>query len=178
MLATNERLLRLCGNKLLPVWHPSMDVDQDYWHDLLREYKYVAIGSDVKPTERVVKYACDEAHNADVLVHGLGVASAEHLRLVAFDTADSSSWTHGVQYGNYPLVHYPQKQKSKPYGTPQRWLEKKVEEFGYDPAVLLEKSRGDVRVTQFEIGIALLQEREEGIPPISDKTITRTRLYE
>lgn len=177
MLATNERLLRLCGPKLLPVWHPSMDPEQTYWHELLADFKYVAIGSDVKPTERVVKYACDEAHNAGVLVHGLGVASAEHLRLVAFDTADSSSWTHGVQYGNYPLAHYPQ-HGSKPYGSAQRWLEKKVAEFGYDPAALLEKSRGDIRVTQFEIGIALLQEREESIPPIRNKTITRTPLYD
>jgi len=177
MLATNERLLRLCGPKLLPVWHPSMDQEQTYWKVLLDEFKYVAIGSDVKPTERVVKYACDQAHNAGVMVHGLGVASAEHLRLVAFDTADSSSWTHGVQYGNYPVVHYPTRAKT-PYGISQRWLEKKVAEFGYDPAILLERSRGDVRKLQFEVGIALLQEREASIPPISTKTITRTTLYE
>lgn len=177
MLAMNDRLLALCGPKLLPVWHPSMDTEGNYWRELLTQYKYVSVGSDVKPTERVVKYACDEAHNADVLVHGLGVASAEHLRLVAFDTADSSSWTHGVQYGNYPLVHYPQKQKDKPYGKAQRWLEKKVEEFGYDPAVLLEPSRGDVRTTQFEIGIALLQERELAVPPIRTQKITRTKLF-
>lgn len=175
MLATTEKLRRLCGRKLLPVWHPTMDPDHEYWRELLRDYKYVSIGSDVKPTERVVKYACDEAHMAGVMVHGLGVASAEHLRLVAFDTADSSSWTHGVQYGNYPVAHYPQKGTAL-YGAPQRWLEKKVEALGYDPAVLLAPSRGDVRTTQFEIGIALLQEREEALPPIGSG-MQRTRLH-
>jgi hypothetical protein len=159
-----EKLKALCGGKLIPVWHKGADdLKQSRWDWLTRDFKYVALGSDVPLSHRGFRYACDLAHDRGVLVHGLGVGIGIRADRkpdpVPFDTRDTSEWLAGLMYGSFAGISYGRKAGS--YGAPQAWLENIARENGIDPELLARPEwKGEVGIAKCEIGIVLFQMRQ------------------
>lgn len=89
--------------KPIPVWHPSRG--KDYWLNMIKEYDYVAIGGIAAKDISLAKYEVlfpwmlNQAHRANVKVHGLGYTKIEKLDKYRFDSIDSTTWTVGGQFG-------------------------------------------------------------------------------
>ena len=87
----------------IPVWHKSRGLNN--WKQLIRDYKYVAIGGivsgEIRRTDHKFLHAmCDLAHVEKTRVHGLGVTPQKmSVHEYRFDSTDSTSWTIGNRSG-------------------------------------------------------------------------------
>lgn len=97
-----DRLESLTGKKPIPVWHISRG--KQYFIDMCKDYKYVAIGGIVtqeiprRTYERAFPWFIKTAHENNAKIHGLGYTS-KNLRMYKFDSVDSTSWTTGNRSG-------------------------------------------------------------------------------
>ena len=161
-----QQLYGICGPKLIVVWHPSR-MSWDYWRDLVSTYDYLAIGSDAAIKSRNLKYACDYAHSQGKLVHGLAVGYRV-LDRVPFDTADCSTWISSIVYGIFAGINYGLRYKSNAWDARHAWLEEFTRSIGIDPAVLATPDTvGPNAVAKFEIAVALFQQKQAQLRPIS-----------
>jgi hypothetical protein len=101
-----ERLRKLLekvsGVKCIPVWHKSRGLE--YWKNMCKEYKYVAIGGlvtlEIKRTEYDVFYSLLKiARESNAKVHGLGFTNLKGLEKYKFYSVDSTSWLSGNRFG-------------------------------------------------------------------------------
>lgn len=85
----------------IPVWHKGRGVE--YWKQMCREYKYVAIGGlvfHVKAQEYdSIKQLVRYANNRGVKVHGLGFTKTKTLKEYGFYSVDSSTWVIAAARG-------------------------------------------------------------------------------
>ena len=102
------KLEKLTGRKPIPVWHPSRG--KDYWLNMIKEYDYVAIGGIAAKDISLAKYEVlfpwmlNQAHRANVKVHGLGYTKIEKLDKYRFDSIDSTTWTvGGAIWGDFKI---------------------------------------------------------------------------
>lgn len=122
--------------KPIIVWHEERGMD--YWTNMCKDNKYVAIGGlATKPTYSIKEYEkfsnmCDEAHTYGTIVHGLGFASLTLLNShsMFFDTIDTTSWNFGKHGG-------------EAYLDPNGLLKKRTITFGL-PAI--ETQENDLKV--------------------------------
>ncbi len=160
--AGRRLLRRVAGDQLIPVWHHAIS-DPGYarLRAMCAEYGYIAIGSDIAPGHRDLRYVIDIAHAAGTLVHGLGTSKVDVLNTTPFDTVDSTTWLSSVKFGQFAGWMYPRSTKvstrtqSKALGA----FEKIVRDLGYDPKRLLEPG-GAHGTEKYEVAIALLQKRQ------------------
>lgn len=100
------------GKQPVPVWHDNRG--EQYFYDMCKEYKYVAIGgiasSDVgKRTKGSMLYKrygnwfADKAHEYGAKIHALGF-TVQDIHKYRFDSVDSSSWTGGGRWGT--IFHF------------------------------------------------------------------------
>lgn len=165
--AGRKILRRVAGDKLIPVWHSAVpDPGHGRFKEMCSEYKYIAIGSSLDPTDRKIKYLCDYAHTQGVLVHGLGTSRVDVLEATPFDTVDSTTWLSAVRFGQFAGTMFPlsapvsSRQQSKVPG-----FRATVRDLGYDPDHLL-ASGGEYVTEKYEVAIALMQRRQDAAPPI------------
>lgn len=97
-----QRLENRVGRKCIPVWHKSRG--KQYFLDMLKEYKRVAVGGivskEIKPPEyKYFHWFIDQAHRAGVEIHGLGFTNLTHLRTFQWDSVDSTAWLSGSKFG-------------------------------------------------------------------------------
>jgi hypothetical protein len=95
------------GKQTIPVWRPSRGVQ--YWHKMVRAYKYVAISASGKydsawvkkpEADNVLQKMIAIAHDNDTKVHGLGFTTVNRIQRIKWDSVDSTRWIAGAQYGN------------------------------------------------------------------------------
>ena len=101
------------GKKCIPVWHKSRGLEE--WKKMCEEYDYVAIGGivtkEIKQKEYLIlNKLIDIAHKEGCLVHGLGFTHTQYIKIVNFDSVDSTTWTYGQRYA---LGYYFQKNTIK-----------------------------------------------------------------
>lgn len=101
-------LERKTGKKPIPVWHISRGIDD--FHEMCKEYKYVAIGgiaSKEFPRKEHYKFQelCDIAHSYGCKIHGLGYLPLEILNngTCPFDTVDGTSWQGHMRANKFVL---------------------------------------------------------------------------
>lgn len=93
------------GKQTIPVWHMSRG--KQYFLDMCKEYKYVAIGGlvtskkDKKAIEPHLPWFINVAHKNGCKIHGLGYTSTANLHTRHFDSVDSTSWKVGARIGFY-----------------------------------------------------------------------------
>ena len=98
-----RRIERRTGRQPIPVWHKSRG--KDYFVDMVRNYKYVAIGGiaikDIDKSEhKYFPWFIDTAHEHGAKIHGLGYTDFANVDKFRFDTVDSTSWIVGGKFGN------------------------------------------------------------------------------
>lgn len=93
------------NKKTISVWHKSRGI-QDF-HDMCKEYKYVAVGGIVTKEIKQSEYGflcelCDIAHSYGCKIHRLGYSPLSVLneRKCPFDTVDSTTWINH-RFGNF-----------------------------------------------------------------------------
>lgn len=96
-----EMLIRETGIKPIPVFHRRTGLD--YFHKLINNYDYIAIGGlvtqDIKRSEYgVFEYFLKEAEKVDCKIHGLGLTNQKAINKYPFYSVDSTSWI-GQKYG-------------------------------------------------------------------------------
>ena len=166
------KLRDIAGDKLIPVWHPTIDPHPPYpeFQKLIDDgYGYIGIGSDVSPNDRSLRYVIDMAHHAGVLVHGLGATRVETLERTPFDTVDSTTWLSSVRFGQFAGTVYSTRQNMSPAALAKlRHFEALVRKLGYDPEALL--TDGCTQTEKYEVAVALMQKRQSAVsavpPPI------------
>ena len=99
-LAYVEQLRRRIENRVgwqsIPVWHPGRG--GQYWKDMCREYKRVAIGGIAAKErarsayERAFPSMLAIARKEGAKVHGLGYTDFGGLQRFRFDSVDSTTW--------------------------------------------------------------------------------------
>lgn len=99
---TRAMIEKITERQVIPVFHRSLG--KIYFHQLIEEYKYVAIGGlaikDIKREEhKYLKYFIEEAHKVGCKIHGLGFCPCSKLSEYKFDSVDCSSW-NGGRYGH------------------------------------------------------------------------------
>ena len=92
--------------KMLPVFHPETRTFND-WKKDCSEFEYLALGStgDVTSAKSFSYYAkfLGHSHKNGNRVHGFALINQLVLKTFPFYSADSSSWTSGNIYGNFPI---------------------------------------------------------------------------
>lgn len=85
------------GKKPIPVWHRWRGVE--YWKEMVRTYKYVAVGSQVQRVFNItrqdyqnIKKMVFYAYSKGVKVHGLGFTKTKELAEYKYFSVDSSTW--------------------------------------------------------------------------------------
>lgn len=154
-----ERLARIVGDKLLPVWHVEGDSPKrERWQNMIRNFKYVCISGDPKIREK--RYMVDEAHEHGCLVHQLGSSKRDVLETTTFDTFDSTTWISSVKFGGFGEFIFrrdaPMEQREI---SKARAFREKVIAWGYDPDVLIAPGTG--QKAKYEVAIKVFQERQE-----------------
>ncbi len=92
------------GKKVIPVWHITRGIE--YWKDMVRDYKYVAIGGQVQKVfnlnktdyenfKKMIRYA----RTKGVKVHGLGFTKTKEISEYPYFSVDSTSWKMGAILG-------------------------------------------------------------------------------
>jgi hypothetical protein len=96
------KLEHLTGKQCIPVWHIARGID--YWHKMVADYKYVAIGGIV--TNEIKRNQYDAflpllriAREHDCKVHGLGFTNMLGLQKYPFYSVDSTAWIYGNRGG-------------------------------------------------------------------------------
>tara|TARA_R110000796_G_scaffold157985_1_gene274718 strand:+ start:181 stop:975 length:795 start_codon:yes stop_codon:yes gene_type:complete len=97
-----EKLEKLTNKKCIPVWHRSRGLE--YWHQMTKEYNYVAIGGivtkEIKRKEHgIFTQLLKIAYNNKCKVHGLGYTNMSGLKRYKFHSVDSTSWLYGNRGG-------------------------------------------------------------------------------
>jgi hypothetical protein len=97
-----NKLEKLVGRQCIPVWHKSRG--KQYWLDMVRDYKYIAIGGvvakEIKKNEMIfLPWFIDQAHKNNVKVHGLGIVNEKIMKMFRFDSVDSTAWIYGNKMG-------------------------------------------------------------------------------
>lgn len=176
---SRKKLREVAGDKLIPVWHVlSDDGEFTKFKALVADgYKYIGIGSDIKPDWRPLRYIIDYAHERGVLVHGLGTSKVDILEKMPFDTVDSSTWISSARFGQYAGQSYTAKARKSQMGARELSRAAKFEEYvrslGEDPADLLLPTE---KTAKYVVPIALFQERQAQAPPIGTETLTSSGL--
>jgi hypothetical protein len=94
------------GKQPIPVWRPSRGID--YWHQMCEDYSYVAISASgffdsswtrTKEAVPVIKKMLSIAHRHNAKVHGLGYTVMKNLKILKFDSIDSTTWLNAVKFG-------------------------------------------------------------------------------
>lgn len=98
-----KKLEVLTGRQCIPVWHKGRGIEE--WKKMCDEYSYVAIGGivtrEIKPDQyKAFPLMITEAHKRGAKVHGLGFTSTKLLKVIHFDSVDSTNWSYG-RYGHY-----------------------------------------------------------------------------
>lgn len=100
-----HRIESKVGRQTIPVWHRNRG--KQYYLDMCKEYKYVAIGGlvtsvrDKKAIEPHLPWFINVAHANKCKIHGLGYTSTANLHTRHFDSVDSTSWKIGARIGFY-----------------------------------------------------------------------------
>jgi hypothetical protein len=99
-----EYLEKLVGWKSIPVWHRYLGLE--YWYELLKEYKYVAIGASgrydsawCRSHPEILKSLVLNALKHGARVHGLGYTELAQLDEIKFASVDSTTWVNGQRFG-------------------------------------------------------------------------------
>jgi len=95
------------GKKSIPVWHKSRGLD--YYHKMVKEYEYVAIGGIVNKEIKKQHYGIFHkllkiARENKCKVHGLGFTPTKGLNKYKFYSVDSTAWLYG-NLGGY-VYHF------------------------------------------------------------------------
>tara|TARA_R110002167_G_scaffold85002_1_gene230792 strand:+ start:81 stop:815 length:735 start_codon:yes stop_codon:yes gene_type:complete len=94
-----DRIEKNVGRQSIPVWRPMRGVE--YWYKITKEYNYVAISAsgmfDSKWTRKpasipALKKLLRIAKENNCKVHGLGFTSQKLLKIIPFDSVDSTTW--------------------------------------------------------------------------------------
>ena len=100
-----ELIEKETGKKTIPVWHRWRGIE--YWKDMVRNYKYVAMGSQVQKVFNISQQDYDNikkmvfyAYTKGVKVHGLGFTKTRELPDYKYFSVDSSSWNTTAFLGN------------------------------------------------------------------------------
>lgn len=98
-----ESLEKQVGWKTMPVWHINRGYDD--WLQSVRDYDYVCFGAFITDNLPENKYTSiirfiQDAKKQDCKVHGLGITAHKWLKILKFDSIDSSSWSAGQRYGH------------------------------------------------------------------------------
>jgi hypothetical protein len=93
------------GKRAIPVWHRWRGIE--YWKEMVRTYKYVAMGSQVQKVFNIsqqdyenIKKMVLYAYSKGVKVHGLGFTKTRELADYKYYSVDSSSWNTTAFLGN------------------------------------------------------------------------------
>jgi hypothetical protein len=122
------KLESLTNKQSIPVWHKSRGLD--YWKDMIKKYKYVAIGGivtkEIKASQHNIFITLlDLAKKQGCKVHGLGFTNLEGLKKYKFYSVDSTSWLSGNRFGSvYWFNGQTMKKQNKKTG--QRVITKKT----------------------------------------------------
>lgn len=168
-----RNLREIIGERLLPAWH--IQRGHDGWAEHVREFPYVAIGSDKGVATlsakdpalpfSYVRQLVREAHAQGAVVHSLG-----DTRLPAFieseiDTGDSTSWLRGDRFGFFPgrdgNIQYTlnTKTKIKPQAmSKHRGFEDALARYG----LTVEELRSSYKA-RFKLGALMYLERQKEI---------------
>lgn len=102
-----RKTIELKTNKQpIPVWRPSRGID--YWHKMVKNYPYVAISAsgayDSKWTRDkkaipVLAKMIKIAHDNNSKVHGLGYTNMKNIKILKFDSIDSTTWLNSAKFG-------------------------------------------------------------------------------
>lgn len=97
-----DKLENLTNKKSIPVFHKSRGLE--YWHKIIKNYNYVAIGGivtrEIKPKEyNFFTYFLKTAKENNCKVHGLGFTNLQGLKKYPFYSVDSTSWVSGNKFG-------------------------------------------------------------------------------
>ena len=98
VIKMRNKIESLTGKQCIPVWHRSRG--KQSFLDLLKEYKYVAIGGIVKREIKKADYKylhwfIDKAHESGCKIHGMGFTPLKELSQFSFDSVDSKTWLSG-----------------------------------------------------------------------------------
>lgn len=83
----------------IPVWRPMRGIE--YWYEICENYSYVAISASgmfdsawtrKKESIPVLNKMISFAHKNNCRVHGLGFTSQKLLKIIKFDSVDSTTW--------------------------------------------------------------------------------------
>lgn len=97
-----RRIERRVGWQSIPVWHPGRG--GQYWKDMCREYKRVAIGGIAAREaprsvyEKAFPLLLSIARKENVRVHALGYTDFDGLKKFRFDSVDSTTWLSGTRF--------------------------------------------------------------------------------
>ncbi len=173
---SREHLKKIAGDRLLPVWHASIDhPPYPKFRDLVREFPYIALGSDIELRQSEVRYLCDYAHANNVIVHGLGTSREDVLDVTPLDTVDSTTWITAVKYGRVggmrltwrDVVDHSEVAKS-------RRLKLLVEELGFTEEQIFDSKN---HLARAEVAVAYLLKRQRNSRPIPPP-LSRSYLFE
>ena len=92
------------GKQSIPVWHRNRGVK--YYRDMVDEYRYIAIGSQVQKIFNISKQDYENikkmvlyAYSKGVKVHGLGFTKTQEIQDYKYFSVDSSTWKMGAILG-------------------------------------------------------------------------------
>ena len=161
-------LYEVAGDKLMPVWHALSDNgDFTKFKALCEEYKYIGVGSDIKPDWRPLRYLIDYAHERGVLLHGLGTSRVDVLEKMPYDTVDSSTWISSARFGQYAGQSYTSKRRKVAMSAAELSRAQKFEDYvrllGEDPANLLLPREHSAK---YVVPLAMFQDRQAQAPPV------------
>ncbi|NCB47382.1 hypothetical protein EOM81_10250 [bacterium] len=114
------KLESLTQKKCIPVWHVSRG--HKYWLDMIKKYKYVAIGGIVTKEIKKQQYPIflkllQDANLHGCKVHGLGFTHTSLLKKYPFYSVDSTSWLSGSRFAHvYRFQNARILQQSRPNG--------------------------------------------------------------
>jgi hypothetical protein len=113
------------GKKSIPVWHRHRGVQ--YYKDMVSEYPYIAIGSQVQKIFNISKQDYENikkmvlyAWSKGVKVHGLGFTKTQEIQDYKYFSVDSSTWKMGAILGRQVHKFNGHKIQSKKVKTNKR----------------------------------------------------------
>lgn len=91
------------GLRPIPVYHPIND-GWDYFDELAKGYDRICIGNLVQASPAVRRrimatISSRKRAYPELWIHALGVSPTPNLLSFPFDSADASTWLHGVRWG-------------------------------------------------------------------------------
>lgn len=101
------RLERTTGKQTIPVWHKSRGMDE--FKGLAKDYPYIAIGASGQHDStwtrtpqgtQILRGMVDYAHEHNCRIHGLGYTSLANLKIIHWDSVDSTAWVSGNRFGS------------------------------------------------------------------------------